>query len=169
MKSLGSDAVNQRLLGICISCIVVVACSQPTGEEYFCESYAQESMTNVYKQQIVRLNAREFCVVWPVDASQCAQFGKPTLTPWIQDSETTKEVRGHMQATLSAEQASVDILPFVRDKGSQTNGVSVLNEQLQFVFRLEDKSLQLIPAQQVPRAIMFVCKPWVKQKWWAIY
>jgi hypothetical protein len=57
----------------------------------------------------------------------------------------------------------------VRNQGSQGNGVAKPTEQLQFVFRLNDKSLQLTPALQTQRAIEFVCKPWVKQKWWAIY
>jgi hypothetical protein len=147
----------------------LLACSGSTDEEYFCESYAQESMTNVYKQQIVRLNANEMCVVWPIDTSHCAQFAKPTLTPWLEGSMATKEVRGHMQAVRSSTQVVVDILPFVRNQGSQGNGVAKPTEQLQFVFRLNDKSLQLTPALQTQRAIEFVCKPWVKQKWWAIY
>lgn len=149
--------------------MVVTACSQSTGEEYFCESYAQESMTNVYKQQIVRLNEKEICVIWPLDTVQCAPFGKPALTPWFEGSDGKREVRGHLQASLSAQQAYIDIVPFVRDKGNSSTGVPAPTEHLEFVFRLSDKSLQLTPAQQVSRAMEFVCKPWVKQKWWAIY
>lgn len=123
----------------------------------------------MYKQQIVRLNRNEMCVVWPIDASHCAQFNKPTLTPWLEGSMATKEVRGHMQAVRTSGQVVLDILPFVRNQGSQSNGIAKPTEQLQFVFRLNDKSLQLTPALQTQRAIEFVCKPWVKQKWWDIY
>lgn len=126
-------------------------------------------MTNVYKQQIVRLNRNEMCVVWPIDASHCAQFNKPTLTPWLEGSMATKEVRGHMQAVRTSGQVVLDILPFVRNQGSQSNGIAKPTEQLQFVFLVDNKSLKITPAQQTQRAIEFVCKPWVKQKWWDIY
>ena len=126
-------------------------------------------MTNVYKQQIVRLNRNEMCVVWPIDASHCAQFNKPTLTPWLEGSIATKEVRGHMQAVRTSGQVVLDILPFVRNQGSQSNGIAKPTEQLQFVFLVDNKSLKITPAQQTQRAIEFVCKPWVKQKWWDIY
>ena len=144
-------------------------CTPQKGQEFFCESYAQESMTNVYKQQIVRLTEQDFCVIWPVDSSQCGTPRQPTMTQWFEAKEATNQVRGHLQASFSLNQAALDILPFVREKGNLTNGEAVPTEQMHFVFRPSDAILQLTTGNSDSQTIEFVCKPWVKQKWWDIY
>jgi hypothetical protein len=53
--------------------------------------------------------------------------------------------------------------------GDVSNGVASLTEQLQFIFRPADASLQMSFGQSEQKTISFVCKPWVKQKWWSIY
>jgi hypothetical protein len=57
----------------------------------------------------------------------------------------------------------------MRQKGDLSIGVATPTEQLQFVFRLSDASLQLTSGQSEQKSISFVCKPWEKQKWWSIY
>ncbi len=127
-------------------------------------------MTNVYKQQIVRLGEQEICVLWPVDSSQCATPNQPTMTQWLNLKEASnQQVRGHLQASFSLNQATLDILPFVREKGNLTNGEAVPIEQMHFVFRPSDGILQLTSGNTDSQTIEFVCKPWVKQKWWDIY
>lgn len=127
-------------------------------------------MTNVYKQQIVRLGEQEICVLWSVDSSQCATPNQPTMTQWLNLKEASnQQVRGHLQASFSLNQATLDILPFVREKGNLTNGEAVPIEQMHFVFRPSDGILQLTSGNTDSQTIEFVCKPWVKQKWWDIY
>lgn len=147
----------------------LTACYSQKGQEFFCESYAQESMTNVYKQQIIRLIEQDFCVIWPVDSVICGHVAKPTMTQWFDMKEATKQVRGHLQTSFSLNQATLDILPFVRTKGSLTTGEAVSVEQMHFVFRPSNAILQLTAGNSDNQTIEYVCKPWVKQKWWAIY
>jgi hypothetical protein len=40
---------------------------------------------------------------------------------------------------------------------------------MQFVFRPSAGSLLLTPGNQDSQTLEFVCQPWVKQRWWAIY
>ena len=169
VPSLGFDTVTFRSVIAVLLLGSLSACHSPKGQEFFCESYAQESMTNVYKQQIIRLTEQEFCVIWPVDSSQCATPSQPTMTQWLEVKEASNQVRGHLKASFSLNQASLDILPFVREKGSLTDGEPVPSEQLHFVFRPSDAILQLTEGNSDSQTIEFVCKPWVKQKWWAIY
>ena len=110
------------------------------------------------------------CVLWPVDSSQCATPSQPTMTQWRDLKEASnQQVRGHLQASFSLNQATLDILPFVREKGNLTNGEAVPTEQMHFVFRPSDGILQLTEGNSDSQTIEFVCKPWVKQKWWDIY
>ena len=169
VPNLGFDTVIFKGILAVLLLGFLSACNPQKGQEFFCESYAQESMTNVYKQQIIRLTEQEFCVIWPVDSSQCGQAGKPTITQWFDVKEATKQVRGHLQTSFSLNQASLDILPFVRAKGNLTNGEAVPVEQMHFVFRPSDAILQLTAGNSDNQTIEYVCKPWVKQKWWAIY
>ena len=169
MKTLGFSAGCARLGCICLAMCMLLACTQPSGKEFFCENYSQESTINVYMQQIVRLTEQEICVVWPIDAPQCVKAGEPTITKWFESKDVAKQMRGHLQATFSSQQVSLVILPFVREKGDLSNGVASPTEQLQFIFRPSDESLQLSFGELGQKAISFGCKPWVKQKWWAIY
>jgi hypothetical protein len=57
----------------------------------------------------------------------------------------------------------------VREIGDVSNGVAALTDQLQFIFRPADASLQMSSGQSEQKTISFICKPWVKQKWWSIY
>ena len=169
MKNLGSNAVSARLSFLCLALCFLLACSPPSGKEFFCESYSQESTMNSYKQQIVRLSEQEICVAWPIDTPQCAKAGEPSMTLWLQGTDATKQMRAQVQATFSAQQVSLDIFPFVREMGDVSNGVASLTEQLQFIFRPADASLQMSSGQSEGKTISFVCKPWEKQKWWSVY
>ena len=170
VPNLGFDTVRFKSIIAVLLSGSLTACNPPKGQEFFCESYAQESMTNVYKQQIVRLAEQEMCVLWPVDSSQCATPSQPTMTQWRDLKEASnQQVRGHLQASFSLNQATLDILPFVREKGNLTNGEAVPTEQMHFVFRPSDGILQLTAGNTDSQTIEFVCKPWVKQKWWDIY
>ncbi len=169
MKNPGSSAVSARLSFLCLALCFLLACSPPSGQEFFCESYSQESTINRYKQQVVRLSEQEICVAWPIDNPQCAKAGEPSMTLWLQGADATKQMRAQLQGTFSAQQVSLDIVPFVRDMGDVSNGVASLTEQLQFIFRPADASLQMSFGQSEQKTISFVCKPWVKQKWWSIY
>ncbi len=91
------------------------------------------------------------------------------MTLWLQGADATKQMRAQLQATFSAQQVSLDIVPFVREMGDVSNGVASLTEQLQFIFRPADASLLMSFGQSEQKIISFVCKPWVKQKWWSIY
>ena len=91
------------------------------------------------------------------------------MTPWLQGTDATKQMRAQLQATFSAQQVRLDIVPFVRDMGDASNGVASPAEQLQFIFRLSDASLQMSSGQSEQKTISFVCKPWEKQKWWSVY
>lgn len=92
------------------------------------------------------------------------------MTQWLNLKEASnQQVRGHLQASFSLNQATLDILPFVREKGNLTNGEAVPIEQMHFVFRPSDGILQLTSGNTDSQTIEFVCKPWVKQKWWDIY
>ena len=91
------------------------------------------------------------------------------MTLWLQGTDASKQMRAQLQATFSAEQISLDIVPFVRDMGDVSNGVASPTEQLQFIFRPSDASLQMFSGQSEKQVISFVCKPWEKQKWWSIY
>jgi hypothetical protein len=169
VKNLGSSAVSARPSFLCLTLCFLLACSPPSGKEFFCESYSQESTINRYKQQVVRLSEHEVCVAWPIDTPQCAKAGEPSMTLWLQGKDATKQMRAQLQATFSVQQVSLDIVPFVRDMGDVSNGVASLTEQLQFIFRPADASLQMSFGQSEQKTISFVCKPWVKQKWWSIY
>ena len=169
VPSLGFEPVTLKYIPAAFLWVSLTACTPPKGEEFFCESYAQDSMTNVYKQQIIRLNQHEFCVIWPVDSSQCATPHQPTMTQWFDDKDASHQVRGHMQTSLAVNQASLDILPFVRKIGDASNGVAVPTEQMHFVFRPSAAILQLTEGNSDNPTMEFACKPWVKQKWWAIY
>jgi len=169
VPNLGFDTVTLRSIIALFLWVSVTACTPQKGQEFFCESYAQDSMTNVYKQQIIRLTEQEFCVIWPVDSSQCGTADQPTMTQWFDVKEASTQVRGHLQTSLAVNQASLDILPFVRKIGDASNGVAVPTEQMHFVFRPFDAILQLTEGNSDNQTTEFVCKPWVKQKWWAIY
>jgi hypothetical protein len=169
VKNLGFNAVRVRPIFLCWALCFLLACSPPSGEEFFCESYSQESTINRYKQQIVRLSQQEICVAWPIDTTQCAKAGEPRMTVWLQGTDATKQMRAQLQATFSAEQVRLDIVPFVRDMGDASNGVASPADQLQFIFRLSDASLQMSSGQSEQKTISFVCKPWEKQKWWSVY
>ena len=169
MKNLGSSSVSSCSSFLCLALCFLLACSPPSGKEFFCESYSQESTINVYKQQIVRLTEQEICVAWPIDAPQCAKAGEPTMTKWLEGTDAAQQMRARLQATFSPQQVSLDILPFVREKGSLSDGVAAPTEQMQFIFRPSDESLQLSSGELGQKTISFGCKPWVKQKWWAIY
>jgi hypothetical protein len=169
VKNLGSNAVSARPIFLCLALCFLLACSPPSGREYFCESYSQESTISRYKQQIVRLSEQDICVAWPIDTPQCAKAGEPSMTLWLQGTDATKQMRAQLQATFSAQQVSLDIVPFVRDMGDVSNGVASPTEQLQFIFRPADASLQMSSGQSEQKTISFVCKPWEKQKWWSIY
>lgn len=169
VPNLGFDTVTLRSIIAIFFWVSVTACTPQKGQEFFCESYAQDSMTNVYKQQIIRLTEQEFCVIWPIDSSQCATPNQPTMTQWFDVKEASNQVRGHLQTSLAVKQASLDILPFVRKIGDTSNGVAVPTEQMHFVFRPFDAVLQLTEGNSDNQTMEFVCKPWVKQKWWAIY
>ena len=91
------------------------------------------------------------------------------MTLWLQGTDATKQMRAQLQGTFSAQQVSLDIVPFVREMGDVSNGVASLTKQLQFIFRPADASLQMSFGQSEQKTISFVCKPWVKQKWWSIY
>jgi hypothetical protein len=169
VKNLGFKAVTTRFVFVCLPLCLLLACSPPSGKEFFCESYSQESTMNRYKQQIVRLSEQEICVAWPIDTPQCAKAGEPSMTLWLQGTDATKQMRGHLQATFSPQQVTLDLLPFVRDKGDISIGLAYPTEQLQFIFRLSDESLQLTSGQSEEKTISFVCKPWEKQKWWSVY
>ena len=169
VPNLGFDTVTSRSIIAVFLCVSVNACTSQKGQEFFCESYAQDSMTNVYKQQIIRLTEQEFCVIWPVDSSQCGTPNQPTMTQWLDLKEASTQVRGHLQTSLAVNQVSLDILPFVRKIGDASNGVAVPTEQMHFVFRPSDAVLRLTEGNSDNQTMEFVCKPWVKQKWWAIY
>ena len=169
MKNLGSNAVRVRPSFLCLALCFLLACSPPSGKEFFCESYSQESTIDRYKQQIVRLGEQDICVAWPIDTPQCAKAGEPSMTLWLQGTDASKQMRAQLQATFSAEQIILDIVPFVRDMGDVSNGVASPTEQLQFIFRPSDASLQMFSGQSEKKVISFVCKPWEKQKWWSIY
>ena len=169
MKNLGFKAVNTRFVFVCLPICFLLACSKPTGKEYFCENYSQDSTVNLYRQQVVRLSKQEICVVWPLDTLQCAKSGELGMTKWVEGTDAAKQMRGHLQATFSPEQVTLDLLPFVRDTGDVSNGVASPAEQLQFIFRLSDASLQMSSGQSEQKTISFACKPWEKQKWWSIY
>ena len=169
VPNLGFDTVRFKSIIAVLLSGSLTACNPPKGQEFFCESYAQDSMTHVYKQQIIRLTEQEFCVIWPVDSSQCGTPNQPTMTQWLDLKEASVQVRGHLQTTLAVNQASLDILPFVRKIGDASNGVAVPTEQMHFVFRPSDAVLQLTEGNSDNQTMEFVCKPWVKQKWWAIY
>ena len=169
VPNLGFDTVTLRSIIAIVLWVSVTACTPQKGQEFFCESYAQDSMTNVYKQQIIRLTEQEFCVIWPVDSFQCGTLTQPTMTQWFDVKEASNQVRGHLQTSLAVNQASLDILPFVRKIGDASNGVAVPSEQMHFVFRPSDAVLQLTQGNSDIQTMEFVCKPWVKQKWWAIY
>ena len=143
VPNLGFDSVTSRSIIAVFLWVSVTACTPQKGQEFFCESYAQDSMTNVYKQQIIRLTEQEFCVIWPVDSSQCGTTDQPTMTQWFDVKEASTQVRGHLQTSLAANQASLNILPFVRKIGDASNGVAVPTEQMHFVFRPSDATLQL--------------------------
>ena len=91
------------------------------------------------------------------------------MTQWFDVKEASTQVRGHLQTSLAVNQASLNILPFVRKIGDASNGVAVPTEQMHFVFRPSDATLQLTEGNNDNQTMEFVCKPWVKQKWWAIY
>lgn len=169
MKNLGSSAVSVRSSFLCLTLCFLLACSPPSAKEFFCESYSQESTINRYKQQMVRLSEQEICVVWPIDTPQCAKAGEPSMTLWLQGSDVTKQMRAQLQATFSAQQVSLDIVPFVREMGDVSSGIASPSEQMQFVFNPADASLQMSSGRSEQKTISFVCKPWVKQKWWSIY
>ena len=169
MKILGYSAECARLGFLCLAMCMLLACSQPADKEFFCENYSQESTINVYKQQIVRLTQQEICVAWPIDAPQCAKAGEPTMTEWLEGTDATQQMRASLQATFSPQQVSLDIFPFVREKGNLSDGVAAPTEQMQFIFRPSDESLQLSFGELGQKTISFGCRPWVKQKWWAIY
>lgn len=169
VPNLGFDTVTLRSIIAIFLWVSVTACTPQKGQEFFCESYAQDSMTNVYKQQIIRLTEQEFCVIWPVDSSQCGTPNQPTMTQWFDVKEASTQVRGHLQTSLAVNQASLDILPFVRTIGDASNGVALPTEQMHFVFRPSDAILHLTEGNSDNQTMEFVCKPWVKQKWWAIY
>jgi hypothetical protein len=169
VKNLGFNAVSARPIFLCLALCFLLACSPPSGKEYFCESYSQESTINRYKQQIVLLGEQDICVAWPLDTLQCAKAGEPRMTLWLQGTDATKQMRAQLQATFSAEQVSLDIVPFVREMGDVSNGIASPTEQLQFIFRLSDASLQMSSDQSEQKTISFVCKPWEKQKWWSVY
>lgn len=118
---------------------------------------------------MVRLSEQEICVVWPIDTPQCAKAGEPSMTLWLQGSDATKQMRAQLQATFSSQQISLDIVPFVRELGDVSNGIASPSEQMQFIFHPADASLQMSSARSEKKTISFVCKPWVKQKWWSIY
>ena len=169
VPNLGFDSLTSRSIIAVFLWVSVTACTPQKGQEFFCESYLQDSMTNVYKQQIIRLTEQEFCVIWPVDSSQCGTPNQPTMTQWLDLKEASTQVRGHLQTSLAVNQASLDILPFVRKIGDASNGVAVPTEQMHFVFRPSDAVLRLTEGNSDKQTMEFVCKPWVKQKWWAIY
>ena len=91
------------------------------------------------------------------------------MTLWLQGTDATKQMRAQLQATFSAEQVSLDIVPFVREMGDVSNGIASPTEQLQFIFRFSDTSLQMSSGQSEQKTSSFVCKPWEKQKWWSVY
>ena len=91
------------------------------------------------------------------------------MTQWMEGTDAAKQMRGHLQVTFSPKQVTLELLPFVRDKGDISIGLASPTEQLQFIFRPSDSSLQLTSGQSEQKSISFVCKPWEKQKWWAIY
>ena len=169
MKNLGSDAVRARPSFLCLALCFLLACSPPSGKEFFCESYSQESSINRYKQQIVRLSEQEICVVWPIDTPQCAKAGEPSITMWLQGTDAKMQMRAQLQATFSAQQVSLDIFPFVREMGDVSDGLASPAEQLQFIFRPADASLQMSSGQSEQKTFSFICKPWEKQKWWSVY
>ncbi len=169
VKNLGFDSVMNRGFIVYGLVLFLAACSAPDSREFFCESYTQESLTNVYKQQTIRLSKQQLCVVWPADASVCGAAGKPVITEWFDVRASPRQIRGHLQTDFSSNQVSMDILPFVRDKGATSNGQPVPNEQMHFVFRPSTGILLLTPGNQDSQTLEFVCKPWVKQRWWAIY
>jgi len=169
VKNLGSKAVITRFAFIYLPLCLLLACSQPTGKEFFCEHYSQDSTVNLYRQQIVRLSEHEICVVWPLDTLQCAKAGELSMTKWIEGTDAAQQIRGHLQATFSSQQVSLVILPFMRQKGDLSIGVATPTEQLQYVFLPSEASLQLTSGKLEQKSISFVCKPWEKQKWWSIY
>jgi len=169
VKVLGFSAERARLGFLCVAMYLLLACSQPTGKEFFCENYSQGSTINVYRQQIVRLTEQEICVAWPIDALQCAKVGEPTMTKWLEGTDTTQQMRARLHATFSPQQVSLDVFPFVREKGNLSDGVAAPTEQMQFIFRPSDESLQLSFGELGQKTISFGCKPWVKQKWWSVY
>ena len=89
----------------------------------------------MYRQQIVRLTEQEICVAWPIDALQCAKAGEPTMTKWLEGTDAAQQMRARLQATFSPQQVSLDIFPFVREKGNLPDGVAAPTEQMQFIFR----------------------------------
>lgn len=91
------------------------------------------------------------------------------MTLWLQGADATKQMRAQLKASFSAQQVSLDIVPFVREMGDVSNGVASLTEQMQFIFRQADASLQMSAGQSEQKTFNFVCKPWEKQKWWSIY
>jgi hypothetical protein len=169
VKNLGFNAVNTRFVFVYLPICFLLACSKPTGKEFFCENYSQDSTVNLYRQQVVRLSDQEICVVWPLDTLQCAKAGEVSMSLWLQGTDATKQTRAQLQATFSAQQVNLDIVPFVREKGDISNGLASPTEQLQFIFRPTDASLQMSSGQSEQKPISFACKPWDKQKWWAIY
>jgi len=169
VKNLGFNAVNTRFVFVYLPICFLLACSKPTGKEFFCENYSQDSTVNLYRQQVVRLSDQEICVVWPLDTLQCAKAGEVSMSLWLQGTDATKQTRAQLQATFSAQQVNLDIVPFVREKGDISNGLASPTEQLQFIFRPTDASLQMSSGQSEQKTISFDCKPWDKQKWWAIY
>jgi hypothetical protein len=169
VKNLGFDTVMIRAFVVYVLVLFLSACTVSDNREFFCESYMQESLSNVYKQQVIQLGKQQLCVIWPVDAAVCGVSGKPVITAWFDARSSQRQTRGHLQTDFSANQVSMDILPFVRDKGDVSNGQPVPNEQLHFVFRPSSGILLLTPGNQDSQTLEYVCKPWVKQRWWAIY
>ena len=169
VKNRGFDMVTKSGFIAFIFVFFLSACTSSDTQEFFCESYAQENLSNVYKQQIIRLGKQQLCVTWPVDASVCGVAGKPVLTAWFDDRTRLGQIRGHLQTDFSSKQVSLDILPFARDKGDASSGLPVPNAQLHFVFRPSEGSLLLTPGNQDSQTSEFVCKPWIKQRWWGIY
>jgi hypothetical protein len=161
--------VKQTIVTAFISICCLTSCTSTDSQDYFCESYVQEDLSKVYKQQIARLSEKQFCVMWPVDTQQCAQFGQPSMTEWMDIKETKRQMRGHLQLAVSKTHISLHILPFVRAQGDESNGIAVPTEQMHFVFRRDATALQLTPGNQDTQTIEFVCKSWVRQKWWSIY
>lgn len=149
--------------------ISVAACMDAPVKEYFCESTDNGGGVNFYKQQIVRLNEKQMCLLWPSDALICLSANQTMSTPWQVDEDKGIKHQESLNLRINRESALVEIMQKQSPLTSETADEKPLSPLLRYEFKKRAEVLTLLTSAVDKDPRVFACKPWVKRPWWSLY